>query len=191
MNIERNLYLTLQLLELRKPTVVALNMMDEVRANNGSINIELLSDLLGVPVVPISAIKEEGISELIRVVEETAKKKRIPKYMISVSLVQFTDVFMRLVILSKIMLMKLMFQAGMTMQIILDDQNIMDLLKLDENKIEIIKSHVEEMENERGLDCEALLLICVISLLKMYVIRLFQNLKKVKNEQEALILIKY
>ena len=79
MNIERNLYLTLQLLELRIPTVVAINMMDEVRANNASINIELLSELLGVPVVPISAIKEEGISELISVVENTAKNKTIPK----------------------------------------------------------------------------------------------------------------
>ena len=79
MNIERNLYLTLQLLELRRPTVVAVNMMDEVRANNGSINIELMSELLGFPVVPISAIKEEGISELLRVVENTAKNKSIPK----------------------------------------------------------------------------------------------------------------
>ncbi|HQQ40152.1 MAG TPA: FeoB small GTPase domain-containing protein, partial [Clostridia bacterium] len=60
-NIERNLYLTLQLLELRIPMVVALNMMDEVRANGGSIDIKLMSSLLGVPVVPISASKNEGV----------------------------------------------------------------------------------------------------------------------------------
>lgn len=156
MNIERNLYLTLQLLELRIPTVVAINMMDEVRANNASINIELLSELLGVPVVPISAIKEEGISELISVVENTAKNKTIPKvydfckpgpvhrciHAVSHVIEDHAD------------------EANIsaryaTMQIILNDSKIIDLLKLDDSKIDIIKYHVDEMENERGLDCEA------------------------------------
>ena len=156
MNIERNLYLTLQLLELRIPTVVAINMMDEVRANNASINIELLSELLGVPVVPISAIKEEGISELISVVENTAKNKTIPKvydfckpgpvhrciHAVSHVIEDHAD------------------EANVsaryaTMQIILNDSKIIDLLKLDDSKVDIIKCHVDEMENERGLDCEA------------------------------------
>ncbi len=77
-NIERNLYLTLQLLELRVPTVVALNMMDEVRANGGSVNVERLSELLGVPVVPISAAKGEGVSELLEVAMATAARKTLP-----------------------------------------------------------------------------------------------------------------
>ncbi|MGN1206953.1 MAG: FeoB small GTPase domain-containing protein, partial [Eubacteriales bacterium] len=64
-NIERNLYLTLQLLELKLPMVVALNMMDELRGNGGSVDILALTDRLGVPVIPISAAKNEGISELI------------------------------------------------------------------------------------------------------------------------------
>ena len=64
-NIERNLYLTLQLLELRVPMVLALNMMDEVRANGGSVDVQKLSAALGIPVVPISAAKGEGVSELI------------------------------------------------------------------------------------------------------------------------------
>ena len=63
-NIERNLYLTLQLLELRVPMVLALNMMDEVRANGGTVDIAKMSELLGIPVVPISASKGEGVSEL-------------------------------------------------------------------------------------------------------------------------------
>lgn len=63
-NIERNLYLTLQLLELRRPMVVALNMMDEVRGNSGYVNIAGLSEALGVPVIPISAAKNEGLAEL-------------------------------------------------------------------------------------------------------------------------------
>ena len=64
-NIERNLYLTLQLLELRVPMVLALNMMDEVRANGGTIMVNQLEEMLGIPVVPISAAKNEGIDELI------------------------------------------------------------------------------------------------------------------------------
>ena len=64
-NIERNLYLTLQLLELRVPMVLALNMMDEVTANGGAVDVNLLESLLGVPVVPISAARNEGIGELV------------------------------------------------------------------------------------------------------------------------------
>ena len=78
-NIERNLYLTLQLLELRIPMVVALNMMDEVRANGGTINIKAISEALGVPVVPVSAAKGEGISELINQAVKVAKDKILPK----------------------------------------------------------------------------------------------------------------
>ena len=64
-NIERNLYLTLQLLELRVPMVLALNMMDEVRANGGSIDVRKMSQALGIPVIPITAAKGEGVSELV------------------------------------------------------------------------------------------------------------------------------
>ena len=78
-NIERNLYLTLQLIELRIPMVLALNMMDEVRSNGGTIDIEMMSERLGIPVVPISAAKNEGIDELIRVAYETASKRELPK----------------------------------------------------------------------------------------------------------------
>lgn len=78
-NIERNLYLSLQLLELRVPMVLALNMMDEVRANGGTIDIKKLSDALGIPVVPISAAKGEGVSELIDKAVNTAKNKIKPK----------------------------------------------------------------------------------------------------------------
>ena len=77
-NIERNLYLTLQLLELRVPTVLALNMMDEVNANGGSIDVALMSKLLGVPVVPISAAKGEGISELVDKAVQTARDRALP-----------------------------------------------------------------------------------------------------------------
>ncbi|NLZ75745.1 MAG: ferrous iron transport protein B [Erysipelotrichia bacterium] len=156
MNIERNLYLTLQLLELRIPTVIAINMMDEIRANNASVNIELLSELLGVAVVPISAIKEEGISELIQVVENTAKNKSIPKvydfckpgpvhrciHAVSHIIEDHAD---KVGIASRFA----------TIQVILNDQHIINLLQLNDNEIETIRHNIVEMETERGLDCEA------------------------------------
>ena len=78
-NIERNLYLTLQLMTMQIPMVLALNMMDEVRANGGSIDTKKLSEQLGIPVVPISAVKNEGVQELIRVAVQTAQRGEKPK----------------------------------------------------------------------------------------------------------------
>ena len=78
-NIERNLYLTLQLLEMHIPMVLALNMMDEVRGNGGAIDVRGMSERLGIPVIPISAAKDEGIEDLIEVAIQTAKRKEYPK----------------------------------------------------------------------------------------------------------------
>jgi len=78
-NIERNLYLSIQLIELNMPMVIALNMMDEVRSNDGTIKISQLQEALGVPVVPISASRNEGIDELIDIAIKTAKSRQLPK----------------------------------------------------------------------------------------------------------------
>ena len=78
-NIERNLYLTLQLLELRIPMVLALNMMDEVRSNGGSIDVQKMSAALGIPVIPIAAAKGEGVSELVDQAIAVARSKTLPK----------------------------------------------------------------------------------------------------------------
>ena len=78
-NIERNLYLTLQLLELGIPTVLALNMMDELQNNGGSVNVDKLSKGLGIPIVPISALKNQGLSELVSVATQMVETKSIPK----------------------------------------------------------------------------------------------------------------
>ena len=76
-NIERNLYLTLQLIELQIPMVLALNMMDEVQANNGSIDIQLMEEILGIPVIPISASKKQGLAELMeRAIEAVEDRKK-------------------------------------------------------------------------------------------------------------------
>lgn len=78
-NIERNLYLTLQLLEMQVPMVLALNMMDEVRGNGGTVDVKKMEKELGIPVVPISAIKNEGINELIQCAYDIAKGKKVPQ----------------------------------------------------------------------------------------------------------------
>lgn len=78
-NIERNLYLTLQLMELNIPMVLALNMMDELRANGGSVRINELEAALGIPVVPISAVKNEGIDELVDHAMHVALNREVPK----------------------------------------------------------------------------------------------------------------
>ena len=91
-NIERNLYLTLQLLELRIPMVLALNMMDEVRNNGGSIAIRDLAQRLGVPVVPISAAHNEGVGELVQTLLKTVRDKHGRQSMISVRLARYTAV---------------------------------------------------------------------------------------------------
>lgn len=78
-NIERNLYLSLQLLELQIPTVIALNMMDELRGNGGSVDVKKMSEVIGVPVVPISAAKNEGVAELTDILIQTAAQKKTPQ----------------------------------------------------------------------------------------------------------------
>ena len=77
-NIERNLYLTLQLMEMQIPMVLALNMMDEVRKNGGTIDVARMSRALGIPVVPISAVKNEGVGELVKAAVQTAKSRTLP-----------------------------------------------------------------------------------------------------------------
>ena len=157
-NIERTLYLTLQLLELRIPTVLALNMMDEVRKGGGTIDVPALSKRLGIPVVPISAAKNEGVSELIRQAVETAKNKVAPKVLDfcpdgpvhrcihSVSHV-IEDHARRVGISSRFAATKL----------IEGDEQITEMLELDDNEKELLEHSIIEMEQESGLDRNAAL----------------------------------
>ena len=157
-NIERNLYLTLQLLELRTPPVLALNMMDEVRKGGGTIDVPALSKRLGIPVVPISAAKNEGVSELIRQAVETAKNKVAPKVLDfcpdgpvhrcihSVSHV-IEDHARRVGISSRFAATKL----------IEGDGQITEMLELDDNEKELLEHSIIEMEQESGLDRNAAL----------------------------------
>lgn len=157
-NIERNLYLTLQLIELQVPMVLALNMMDEVRNNRGSINIAKMSQLLGIPVVPISAAKNEGVSEVIDKVVEVAKKRMLPKIYdfcpsgpvhrcIHAVTHLIEDHAQNLGISSRFSATKL----------IEGDSSFTDLLGLSQNEIEMIEHSIVEMETEHGMDRNAAL----------------------------------
>ena len=157
-NIERNLYLTLQLIEMGKPMVLALNMMDELLGNHGSVDITKLSERLGIPVVPISAAKNDGVEELMRVVAETAENARIPRridfcssgpvhrciHTVSHVVEDHAD---KIGVPSR-------FAAT---RVIEDDADIISSLKLSENELELIGHAVLEMETEGGLDRNAAL----------------------------------
>lgn len=156
-NIERNLYLSLQLLEMRIPMVIALNMMDEVRKNGGTINVKALSNQLGIPVIPISAAKNEGISELIDTAVNIAKNKIYP------TKTDFCSGAVHRCIHGVTHLIEdhaekigvnPKFAAT---KIVEEDPDIIDRLELSQNEIEMIEHTVVEMEFECGLDRNAAL----------------------------------
>ena len=156
-NIERNLYLPLQLLELRVPMVLALNMMDEVRANGGTIDVQKLSDDLGIPVVPITAAKGEGVSELMDRAVETAKNRVLPKVYdfcaanspvhrcVHAVVHLIEDHAERLGLPPRFCATKL----------IEGDRDMADRLVLDQNERELLEHCIVQMETENGLDRNA------------------------------------
>ncbi len=158
-NIERNLYLTLQLLELRVPMVLALNMMDEVRANGGSIDVQKMSTALGIPVVPISAAKGEGVSELVDQALTVARGRILPKvtdFCADDSAVHrclhavihlISDHAERLGIPTRFCAAKLI-EGGDSLE---------SELQLDENEKELLEHCIVQMESETGLDRNAAL----------------------------------
>jgi ferrous iron transport protein B len=155
-NIERNLYLTLQLIEMRIPMVLALNMMDEVRHNGGSIDIQKMSDDLGIPVVTISAAKNEGIDELIDETGKTAKSKLLPR---RIDFCESGPVHRCIHAVSHIVEdhaenngLSPRFAAT---KIIEGDEDIITRLELDSNELELIEHSIVEMETEHGMDRNA------------------------------------
>ncbi len=157
-NIERNLYLTLQLLSLRIPTVVALNMMDEVRSNGGSVDVQKMSGELGVPVIPISAAKNEGISELTDRMLEVSRKKILP------SVMDFCPEgpVHRCIHAVSHMIEDHAKQSGVSARfcatkIIEGDESFAERLGLNGNEQELIEHSIIEMEHDTGLDRNAAL----------------------------------
>ena len=157
-NLERNLYLTLQLLTLRVPTVLALNMMDELTGNGGSIDVQKMAQTLGVPVVPICAATADGVSELIDEAVRVAEGKILPQVYdfcepgpvhrcIHAVCHQIEDHAQAAGINTR-------FAATWLIE---GDSGIEDALKLDQNEKELIEHSVLQMEQERGLDRNAAL----------------------------------
>ena len=161
-NIERNLYLTMQLMELDVPMVLALNMMDEVRENGGAILVNEMEELLGIPVVPISAAKNEGIDELINHALHVAKYQERPGRMDFCDADDHGGAVHRC--LHGIMHMiedhakkaeiPIRFAAGKLAE---GDPLILEQLGLDENEKEALEHITKQMETERGLDRAAAL----------------------------------
>ncbi len=153
-NIERNLYLTLQLLELRVPMVLALNMMDEVRANGGTIDVKMLSDALGIPVVPVSAAKGEGISELISKALETAKNKTKPivtDFCADDSPVHRCIHAVVHLIMDHAVRQQIPPRFAAT-KLIEGDKALEEKLELDKNELELLEHCIVEMETESEFD---------------------------------------
>ena len=156
-NIERNLYLTMQLMELNIPMVLALNMMDEVRENGGSIRVNEMERLLGIPVIPISAIKNEGIGELVDHAIHVAKYQERPGRM------DFCDPQDHNGAVHRCLhgIMHLIDDHARRAQIPLrfaasklaeGDQMILEKLGLDQNEREMLEHIIQQMEEERGMD---------------------------------------
>ena len=157
-NIERNLYLTLQLMSLKVPMVIALNMIDELRGNGGSVNVQKMAEALGVPVVPISAAKNEGISELVDTLLNTASRRVKPKVQdfcpdgpvhrcIHAVCHIIEDHAQRAGISRRFCATKL----------IEGEEDFYELLDLSQNEKELIEHSIIEMEYDTGMDRNAAL----------------------------------
>ena len=156
-NIERNLYLTMQLMELDTPMVLALNMMDEMRGNGGTVRINKMEAMLGIPVVPISAAKNEGVDELVDHALHVAKYQERPGRMDFCSEEDHGGAVHRCIHGIIHLIEDHAEAAGIPVRfaatkLVEGDQRIEAALKLDQNEKEIIEHIIVQMEQERGLD---------------------------------------
>ena len=156
-NIERNLYLTMQLMELDTPMVLALNMMDEVRGNGGTIRINQMEAMLGIPVVPISAAKNEGVDELVDHALHVAKYQECPGRMDFCSEDDHGGAVHRCIHGILHLIEDHAKAAGIPVRfaatkLVEGDPRIEEALKLDQNEKEMIEHIIVQMEQERGLD---------------------------------------
>lgn len=159
-NIERNLYLTMQLLEMHIPMVVALNMMDEVTNNNGAIDINGMESLLGVPVIPISAARNEGVRELIDHAIHIARYQERPQKQDFCSKDDHGGAIHRAIHAVESIIEDHTERAGLPLRfcatkVIEGDSLILEQLQLDQNEMAMIRHIVMQMEKEGGMDRSA------------------------------------
>ena len=161
-NIERNLYLTMQLLELNVPMVLALNMMDEVEGNGGSVRVNEMERLLGIPVVPVSAAKNEGVDELIQHALHIAKYQELPLRQDFCGVDDYGGAVHRCIHGIMHLVEDHARRAGLPVRfaagrLIEGDGEVMAKLDLSENEKEMVEHIIRQMEEERGLDrCAAM-----------------------------------
>lgn len=156
-NIERNMYLTMQLIELEIPMVLALNMMDEVRNNGGSIRINEMESMLGIPVVPISAFKNEGIDELVDHALHVAKFQEPPKRIDFCRSDKKGGALHRCLHAIKHLIEDHAHRAGIPLRfaaskLVEGDESILKSLRLDKNEEEMLEHIISQMEKESGMD---------------------------------------
>ena len=159
-NIERNLYLTMQLLEMNVPMVVALNMMDELRGNGGMVDVNAMEEMLGVPVVPIAAAKNEGVDELVQHAVHIARYQERPLVQDHCSPEDHGGAVHRAIHAVCHLIedhaertgLPVRFAAG---KLIEGDSLIAEQLQLDQNEMEMLEHIVLQMEKERGMDHSA------------------------------------
>lgn len=162
-NIERNLFLTMQLIELNVPMVIALNMMDEVNKNGGNVNVNALENVLGVPVIPISAAKNEGVEELIEHAVNVARYKEFPHRLDFCDADSKTEGCLHRCIHSIVHLIEDHAKRAnlpprfAATKLIEGDMPIINALNLDKSEKQTCSRIISDMEKERGLDKEAAL----------------------------------
>ena len=159
-NIERNLYLTVQLLEMQVPMVIALNMMDELSGNGGTIDINRMEDLLGVPVIPISALKNEGVHELVQHAVHIAKYQEKPARYDFCGPEDHNGAVHRALHAISHLIQDHAERAGLPLRfaaskVIENDSLVLASLRLEQNEREMLEHIIVQMEHERGLDRNA------------------------------------
>ena len=159
-NIERNLYLTMQLLEIGTPMVVALNMMDELTGNGGTVDVNAMESMLGVPVVPISAAKNQGVDELVRHAVHIARYQEKPMRQDFCGAEDHGGAVHRALHAVSHLIEDHALRAGLPVRfaagkLIEGDEQILRRLELDQNETEMLEHIVLQMEKERGLDRSA------------------------------------
>ncbi len=159
-NIERNLYLTMQLLEMNIPMVVALNMMDEMRGNGGTVDVNTMEAMLGVPVVPISAAKNEGVDELVNHALHIARNQERPLEQDYCSTDDHGGAVHRALHAVSHLIEDHAKKASLpcrfaASKLIEGDELVLEQLKLDDNEKEMLDKIVRQMEKDRGLDRSA------------------------------------
>ena len=159
-NIERNLYLTMQLMEMNVPMVVALNMMDEVTGNGGSIDVNMMEDMLGLPVIPISAVKNSGVSELVDHALHIARYQEKPRRQDFCLETDHGGAVHRCLHGIIHLIQDHAEKAGLPLRfaaskVIENDTRVIEKLQLEDNEQEMLEHIIVQMERERGLDRSA------------------------------------